>query len=165
MGKGRFGRQEFTSTSWHAVRKEVDVTINTNEKFAESVLALVRPEGPFRPRATYDPDGDCIEFVAKPDSFYAERIDDLVTVYYSHETNEVIGALIKGVKRFAQTILNRYPGFAIEIDAGPVKLAHLFLAELWRLPREKNEIAITTYRKLIKHAEETKAEADLSTVP
>ncbi|MCK4787137.1 MAG: hypothetical protein KAV87_25485, partial [Desulfobacteraceae bacterium] len=55
---------------------------------------------PFKPNARYDPDGDCIEFFTKPHSFYAERIDDLVTVYYSHETKEIIGSLIKGVSEF-----------------------------------------------------------------
>jgi hypothetical protein len=44
----------------------------------------------------YDPDGACIEFLAKPEPFYAERIDDLVTVYYSQDTHEVIGSLLKG---------------------------------------------------------------------
>ena len=67
--------------------------------------ALGKPAQQFRPTATYDPDGDCIEFLAKPDPFYAERVDDLVTVYYSQETNEVIGSLIKGVSRFCQEIL------------------------------------------------------------
>jgi hypothetical protein len=71
----------------------------TNGDFAERMARLARSRDQFRPTATYDPDGDCIEFLAKPDSFHAERIDDLVTVYYSQETDEVIGALIKGVSK------------------------------------------------------------------
>lgn len=63
---------------------------------------MARPSEPFEPSATYDPDGDRIEFIARPDSFYAERVDDLVTVYYSHETNEIVGSLIKGVSQLSR---------------------------------------------------------------
>jgi len=64
------------------------------------MILLARPTDQFEPTATYDRDGDCIEFLAKPDHLYAERADDLVTVYYSQETNEVIGSLIQGVSGF-----------------------------------------------------------------
>ncbi len=70
------------------------MTLTTNEEFAKRMVLLARPAEQFRPTATYDPDGDCVEFIAKPDPFYAERIDDLVTVYYSQETGELIGALL-----------------------------------------------------------------------
>ena len=73
------------------------MTAMSNSEFAKRMMLLARPAEQFEPTAIYDPDGDCIEFLAKPDSFYAERVDDLVTVYYSQETNEVIGSLIKGV--------------------------------------------------------------------
>jgi hypothetical protein len=55
----------------------------SNSEFAERMMLLAKPAEPFEPTANYDPDGDCIEILAKPDSFYAERVDDLVTVYYS----------------------------------------------------------------------------------
>jgi hypothetical protein len=78
------------------------MSITTNEDFARTMLLLAKPAEQFRPTASYDPDGDCIEFLAKPDPFYAERVDDLVTVYYSQETGEVIGSLIKDVARFCE---------------------------------------------------------------
>ncbi len=71
------------------------MSIVSNSEFAERMILLARPAEQFEPTATYDPDGDCIEFLARADSFYAERLDDLVTVYYSQETHEVIGSLIK----------------------------------------------------------------------
>jgi len=80
--------------------------------------------------ATYDPDGDCIEFLAKPDPFYAERVDALVTVYCSQESNEVVGSLIKGVSRFCHKLLDKMPGFKIEIQDGRVSLVHIFRARL-----------------------------------
>ena len=64
------------------------MTVTSNSEFAKRMMLLARPSEQFKPTATYDPDGDCIEFLAKPDPFYAERIDDLVTVYYSQETGE-----------------------------------------------------------------------------
>ena len=76
--------------------------ITPNAEFAKRMMLLARPAEQFRPTATYDPDGDCIEFLAKPDPFYAERVDDLVTVYYSQETGEVIGSLLKGVSAFCK---------------------------------------------------------------
>jgi hypothetical protein len=69
----------------------------TSEEFATRVLALAKPAEPFTPHAYYDPDGHCIEFLARPDNFHAERIDDLITVYHNEETGEVIGSLLKGL--------------------------------------------------------------------
>src|SRR5437879_1585691 len=127
----------------------------SNAEFAAQVMALARPEEAFTPTATYDPDGDCIEFLAKPDSFYAERVDDLVTVYYSQETNEVVGSLIKGISGFCKTLSETMPGFKIEIRDGRVRLVHIFRARLWGLKREPRDLATLTYEKLIQVAEES----------
>lgn len=132
--------------------------------FANEVLKMAAPVEPFAPTSIYDPDGDCIEFIAKSDDFYAERIDDLVTVYYSRETNEIIGSLIKGIRGFCQTILKKCPGFKIEIDDGPVKLEHLFLAKMWSAEDDLGEVKVVTYRKLIAMAEEMDARAELCPV-
>src|SRR5205823_2572162 len=82
-----------------------------NEEFAHHVLSQVPVDQPFEPTTYYDPDGDCIEFIAAPDSYYAERIDTLLTVYRSQETHEIIGSLIKGVSKFLRAFLQRAPGF------------------------------------------------------
>ena len=124
-----------------------------------------QPAERFEPTATYDPDGDCIEFVAKSDAFYAERVDDLVTVYYSQETNEVMGSLIKGVSRFCAELLQKMPGFKIEIHDGRIQLVHIFRARLWTTQGNPSDIATLTYRKLIQVAEDAGAEvADLCLV-
>jgi hypothetical protein len=91
------------------------MTVTSNSDFARRMLLLARSAEDFKPTANYDPDGDCIEFVAKPDPFHAERIDDLVTVYYSQDTGEVVGSLIKGVSKFCREVLQKMPGFRIEI--------------------------------------------------
>lgn len=133
----------------------------SNSEFANHMVMLAKTAQPFRPTATYDPDGDCIEFLASPDPFYAERVDDLVTVYYSQETNEVIGSLIKGVSKFYKQILTTMPGFRIEVHDGPVKLEHLFLARIWSSEYKPSDVATLTYRKLIDVSRETKVEGEL----
>jgi hypothetical protein len=116
---------------------------------------------PFTPHAYYDSDGDCIEFLARPDNFYAERIDDLITVYRSEETGEVIGSLLKGVTTLCRKLLQQLPGFNIEIQHEKVKLAHIFLANLWASAAQREESAVVTYQKLIDVAGRTGVEVEL----
>lgn len=137
------------------------MTVTSNADFAKRMMLLARPSEQFRPTATYDPDGDCIEFLAKPDPFYAERVDDLVTVYYSQETGEVVGSLIKGVVRFCSEFSKKNPGFHIVIEDGPFRLEHLFLARMWSAPQAPTEIQTLTYRKLIEVAGQTVVEGEL----
>jgi len=138
------------------------MTVTSNEEFAKRMMLLAKPAEPFRPTVTYDPDGDSIEFLAKPDSFYAQRVDDLVTVYYSQETDEVIGSFIKGVSKFCKLLLEKMPGFRIEIRDGRVSLEHIFRASLWFSHFAPEDLPTLTYQKLIDIAEETEAEAELS---
>src|ERR1700730_447431 len=107
------------------------MSVLTNDEFAARVVELARPVATFSPTAYYDPDGDCIEFLASPDNFHAERVDDLVTVYYSEDTGEVVGSLLKGVDALCEKLLKQLPGFKIEIRRGKVKLVHIFQAKLW----------------------------------
>ena len=125
------------------------MTVTSNSEFARRMTLLAHPAEQFNPIATYDPDGDCIEFLAKPDAFYAERIDDLVTVYYSQETDEVVGSLIKGVSKFCRETLSQMPGFRIEIQDGPISLQHIFLARMWSAHISPEDLATLTYRKLV----------------
>jgi hypothetical protein len=123
-------------------------------------MELARAGKDFKPTATYDPDGDCVEFLARPDPFYAERIDDLVTVYYSQIDNEIVGSLIKGVSGFCERFAEKMPGFRIEIVDGRVKLVHIFRAKMWTL-EDSDQIKTITYRKLIAAAEESEVETEI----
>ena len=134
----------------------------SNEQFAQEVLSLAKAAEPFRPSAVYDPDGDCIEFLVKPDPFYAERIDELVTVYYSQETGEIVGSLIKGVSRLCREILQRMPGFCIEVQDGRIRLVHIFRARLWSSPCQPSSPSAQTYQKLISMAETENVEVPAS---
>lgn len=134
----------------------------TNEEFAARVLDLAKPIESFAPTAYYDHDGDCIEFLASPDNFYGERIDDLVTVYYSEKTGEIIGSLLKGVRLLNERILARLPGFKIVIRHEKVKLDHIFLAHFLSFAESPGELATLTYEKLIDVASRTGVEVELT---
>jgi hypothetical protein len=129
--------------------------IMSNDEFAKRMMLLAKPASEFKPTAYYDADGDCIEFLAKPDAFYEERVDDLVTVYYSQRTGEVIGSLIKGVSKLARRLAQKLPGFMITIEDGRIRLEHLFLAGMWLQKSEPQAIDVLTYKKLAEIAERT----------
>jgi hypothetical protein len=136
------------------------MTTTSNEDFAKRMMLLAQPAERFKPTATYDPDGDCIEFLASPEPFFAERIDDLVTVYYSQETHEVIGSLIKSVSKFCRAVLQQMPGFRIEIHDGRVSLEHIFRARLWSASLDPQALPTLAYRKLIAMAEQAGVEVE-----
>ena len=137
------------------------MTATSNEEFAKRMMLLAEPAAAFKPTATYDPDGDCIEFLASPDPFYAERIDDLATVYYSQITDQVIGSLLKDVSRFCSGLLRTMPGFQVEIRDGRVKLRHIFLARLWSSTFAPRDIPTLTYKKLIAISQDTEVSGEL----
>lgn len=133
----------------------------TNADFAKRMMLLARPASSFKPTAAYDRDGDCIEFLAAPDPFYAERVDDLVTVYYSQETGEVVGSLIKGVTSFLARMRDRLPGLRIVVQDGRVRMEHVFLVGLLASEKEPTDLATLTYRKLLDVAERADIETDM----
>jgi hypothetical protein len=135
----------------------------SNAEFADAVTKIAGPAKAFQPVAYYDADGDCIEFIAKPDPFYAERIDELVTVYYSQASKEIVGSLIKGISKFLPKVLKHNPGFMIAIQDGKIRLEHIFLAHLWMRPSHPTPTLTyrKTYEKLIAVAGESKAEAEM----
>lgn len=137
------------------------MTVTSNEEFAKRMMLLARPAEQFEPTATYDPDGDCIEFLAKPDPFYAERVDDLLTVYYSQETGEVIGSLLKGVSRFCKQILEKMPGITVEIHDDRIQLVHIFRARLWSSKLHPQDLPALVYRKLIEVADDAEVDTEL----
>ena len=136
-----------------------------NDEFADAIMEIADLKEPFEPQVIYIPDGDCLEFVATPDDYYAERIDGLVTVFYSRQSGEIMGSLIKGIKGFCEKIVKKYPGFIIEINEGPVQLSLLFRARLWTGEgTESDPLLVKKYQKLIKVTEETGVTAELSVV-
>lgn len=133
--------------------------IKDGDEFMSEMETMFGVPREFQPTATYIRSGDCVEFVAKPGRYRAERLDELVTVYLSEEDDEIIGSLIKGVQALCRQLSEKLPGFKISVDDGKVRLEHLFLAYLWSEP-VGNKLTERTYRKLIEVAEETGAQAE-----
>lgn len=133
----------------------------SNDEYARQVMEIARNAFPvsFQPTAYYDHDGDCIEFIMNPDDYYAERVDDLLTVYYSRDTHEITGSLIKGVKKFYKEILNKYPGFQVVVNDGKIRLSHLFLAGMWSQVPSNTKIKV--YKVLADQAEVSRTETEL----
>lgn len=128
--------------------------------FSRQVLEGAKPGMKVRPQAVYDRDGDCIEFLVSNESFYAERIDTLVTVYRSQRTDEVIGSLSMGVSKMLRKFLRHAPGFEIEIRDGRVRLEHVFNAYLWSSPPPGRVVRLI-YEKLREEAEANDIEVAL----
>ena len=78
------------------------------------------PSARFRPIAMYNPDGDCIEIHLSDEPFYGKRLDGWFTAYYSEQTNDIVGGMLKGIK---SSLLQRFPGINIDVEAGSAKIA------------------------------------------
>lgn len=124
--------------------------------FLNSLETLERE--PFKPTVFYNQYGDCLEFVASNEPYYAERVDSLVTVHRSIETNEIVGSVIKGIKTRVKAILEETPGFKIEIKDGRVLLEHFFTLQQFAA---KDTVVAIVYQQLRDIAAETHLEADL----
>lgn len=137
------------------------IEFDANDDFARLVLAGVGESPEAKPCAYYNQDGDCIEFLFSTESYYAERIDKLVTVYYGRESGQIVGSLIKGVRRFLQEILDASPGFVIDLQDGRIRLEHLFSAGMWK---HGDPVARVTYKKLRDAADRARLEVELPAV-
>lgn len=74
--------------------------------------------------------GDNAEFIVKNDKYYTKSIDDLLTLYYSKETDKYVGGLIKGVSIYLKKLDQQHiKGFIVEIDDGSSIGGHVFLVD------------------------------------
>ena len=136
--------------------------IDNTDAFAANVLSRVPSEPWSGPKVFANREGDCIEVLVSNDNYRAERLDSLVTVYVNRENGELVGALVKGVRAFIRRMVERVPGFKIEIMDGRVRLEYLFTAGLWSNDATENRVLVQTYRKLRKIAEEANLVVDLA---
>ncbi len=138
------------------------------DEFAQQLTELVggkARDAEIEPTVHFNVTGDCIEFLASPDRFYAERIDKRVTVYYGKKDNQIMGALLKGVRELLDQMSVKCPGFAFEIVDRKVRLAVLLRAGLWTSKPTFEGVKLTRYCKvyhsLIEAAEKAGVEAEL----
>lgn len=78
----------------------------------------------FESRPVYSRDGDFITLFLQDEDHYAERVDELLTVYHSTRNDALIGCKIKGV----QLLLDTLGKFGVRVDDGEVELNLLFVA-------------------------------------
>lgn len=135
--------------------------IDLNDAFAQKVMARVGTAPWSGPKVFPNPDGDCIEVLLSNDNYRAERLDSLVTVYVNRENGELVGALVKGIRSFVRKMVERIPGFKIEIVDGKVKLEYLFTAGLWSHDTPPNRVLVQRYQKLRQIAEDADLEVEL----
>lgn len=138
--------------------------IDLDDAFAQGLMARVQTGSWSGPKVFPNRDGDCIEVLLSNENYRAERLDSLVTVYVNRENGELVGALVKGVRSFVRKMVERIPGFKIEIMDGKVKLEYLFTAGLWSHDTPANRILVQRYRKLRQIAEDADLEVELEAV-
>lgn len=78
--------------------------------------------GEFQPIPLYVASGDYLSLYLVEDRCVAQRVDDLLTVYLSMESKDLVGCKIKGIKK----ILEQANSFGVHLDAGAIKLRFLF---------------------------------------
>jgi hypothetical protein len=88
---------------------------------------------PFEPSPMYTPEGDSLMFYMKDEESYRERIDDLLTVYRSVETNEIIGCQIKGVRHKLEELSK----FLVTLKSTELELGLLFLTYMAMASRDE----------------------------
>ena len=72
----------------------------------------------FRAVPHYFPAGDYVTFYAKDERCIAERVDDLLTVFLSNQTGEMVGCKIKGIKH----LLAAMGGFGFVVSTADLAL-------------------------------------------
>jgi hypothetical protein len=132
--------------------------IDIDDTFGKALLERAAKQPPKEARAFYNVDGDCIEAIWSDESFKAERLDKFVTVYHGRESGQIVGAVIKGVKKWIEDFLKESPGFRIEIEDGRLRLRCLFTAGMWQ---QGDDAHIRKYKILRDQAERYELEVEM----
>src|SRR5439155_11625972 len=115
-------------------------------------LERARPKG-FEPRPYYGHEEDCLTFYFDNAESYARRVDELLTLFLSVKTDELVGCQVKGVRKN----LKRLGNFGIAIKHGKVRLDLFFhlLAFLAKEPQQRER-----YLDLSKRSKDVEVELD-----
>ena len=85
---------------------------------------------PFRPRPRHSPAGDCLFFYFREDESWADRVDELLTVYRAFATDRVVGFKLKNVSLLKEQLGT----FLVEFETKEVSIYLLFTRMLqWKL--------------------------------
>jgi len=96
------------------------------EHFLADIVSGVERESP---RPWYNPEGDCVVCQLETNTaIVAERVDELLTIYRSVETNDAVGFQIKGVHAIAAKF--GWDAIAIEAQATGAEIKSVSIAAL-----------------------------------
>ena len=124
-----------------------------SDDFVAEVIEM-GPLDPFKPMALYNADGDCIEVHLSNEPYYARRLDGWVTAYFSEQTDEVVGAVVKGV----MSLLDRFPFVRIFVEGSEANIAFLLAGPL---SATSDEVVQRTYKAIMDRATELQIRAEL----
>jgi hypothetical protein len=99
-------------------------------------LETAKPKG-FEPRPYFGPHEDSLTFYFHNAESYGKRVDDLLTLFLSVKSDELVGCQVKGIRRN----LKRLGNFGIAIKHGKVRLDLFFhlLAFLAEKPQQRQK--------------------------
>lgn len=115
---------------------------------AHLVAGAGAPE--FSAEPWYNPYGDCIQFLGANEAVYADRVDEIVTLYRAQRDNRAVGFQIKGVR----AIIERFGLRGVQIGASArgrelVAVSLLLLAALKEAPQPLTQYRLQAYHELI----------------
>jgi len=116
----------------------------------------VKPE-PFTPRPRYSSAGDCLFFYFREDKSWADRVDELLTVYRAFDSKQVVGFKLKNV----ELLKERLGPFLIQFETREVSI-HLLFTHMLRWKLKGAEVPHTTVALTRKYAEAIEAVGELT---
>jgi hypothetical protein len=124
--------------------------------FVQEVFNIANnPVKPFRPFVFYNKAGDCIEFYVSQNDYYAERIDDYLTLFLDMETDEIVGFMVKNIKQILNKIDTSKVAWSFIVNGDEVQLGVLFTAIFLngKKTTDIDDVLVREYRKVVKVAE------------
>lgn len=132
------------------------MTVLPDPAFVERLFEVAgEPVATFQPFTFHNTDGDCIEFFVSSEDYFAERIDDYLTLYLDIDTEQIVGFVVKNVKRILADLSCNRAALAFVVDDGRVRLRSLFVALFSdsKLEAQKQDIIVREYSKVVNLAE------------
>lgn len=118
----------------------------------------------FKSHPFYSKDGDFLTYFFSGQDSFAERVDDILTVYRHMETREVVGFKLKGVAH----LLRSLGSFEFEVvnGRGEVLLSMLLMLAPYTAPAGSASADLPIYKDLAERAKSAKVnKAELEVEP
>mgnify|MGYP003342327144 CR=1 FL=1 len=98
--------RSISSSEWNSMVKDNktveevygNVKIVTQSQFLDEMIKLI-PSGCFQPYAYYNEDMDALQVYFKDSSSYTQPLNQNVELHLSHDSNDITGATILGIKK------------------------------------------------------------------